>query len=133
MKNDHPPDERPAADTGAARGVVPGDDLPPYQAGDYGDAPVVPRTSPPPAGLAPRARAAVLVALMIVALPASGIIDIAVQLRESFPTGGPDLDRTGVLIGFLGGAAVGVGFPAEPRPTGSRTTRRSPRRPASRS
>ncbi|WP_396598830.1 hypothetical protein [Frigoribacterium sp. R86507] len=94
-----------------AHGVVPEDDLPPHRAGDYGDAPVGPRTPRPSPGFTPRARAAVLVALMIVALPAGGIIDIAVQLRESFPTGGPNLDRTGVLIGFLVGAAVGVGFP----------------------
>jgi len=98
--------------TDEARGIVPEDDLPPHQAGDYGDAPVGPRTPRPSPGFTPRARAAVLVALMIVALPASGIIDIAVQLRLSFPTDGPNLDRTGVLIGFLVGAAVGVGFPA---------------------
>ena len=99
-------------DADEERGIVPEGDPRPHRAGNYGDAPVGPRTLRPAPGRTPRVRAAVLIALMIVALPVSGIIDVAVQLRESFPTGGPNLDRPGVLIGFVVGAAVGVGFPA---------------------
>jgi hypothetical protein len=72
---------------------------------------------------APRASVAALVALVVIVLPVAWFVDLVALYTSSFPVGGPNLGRVGVLVVFLAAAVVGLGVPAAVAVTEARARR----------